>query len=95
MPQFGIKKRRRARSKLTQRRGRPRQETKAAKFAIRKPEFCLACNRVRVTYPSVVCRECVDTDAGRKAMRRYRKARWSGGSVRAVSGGLPSLGKRR
>jgi hypothetical protein len=64
----------------------------------KRPKLCLACGRGRVTFPAVICMKCVDTERGRKAVAKFRRSalkRSKGGSIRAVSGGLPSLGKRR
>jgi hypothetical protein len=64
-------------------------------IATEHPTMCLVCKQIAVTYPAVVCRKCVGTPAAAKAMRRYRRSRRPKGSVRTVTGGLPSLGGRR
>lgn len=73
-------------------------------FAAKRPKVCLACGRVKVMFPAIICKVCVDTDRGRRAVAKFKRsaikpraAHKSGkdGSVRTISGGLPSLGKRR
>jgi hypothetical protein len=58
----------------------------------KRPERCLVCKSASANYPAVVCPDCIDSPAAVKAMRRYRRSRRPKGSVRAVPGGLPSLG---
>jgi hypothetical protein len=74
------------------------------KFAAKRPKVCLACRRAKVTFPAIICRNCVDTDCGREAVAKFRRSAikpraahkgGKGGSVRTVAGGLPSLGKSR
>lgn len=62
---------------------------------VSQPKHCLACGYMPVKFPAVLCPHCAGTPQGFKAIKRYRKTRRPRGSVRAVSGGLPSLGRRR
>lgn len=62
-----------------------------------KPQVCLVCKQVKVIWPGVVCSGCVNTPEAMRAMRNFRCKYMKRGkrSVRTVSGGLPTLGKRR
>jgi hypothetical protein len=59
-------------------------------------ERCQLCESAEVMYPAIfLCETCYDTLAGRKIREWYLRDLNARGSVRTVSGGLPSLGKRR
>jgi ribosomal protein L40E len=64
----------------------------AEKAMIRKEKQCRGCG---ITYPmrasQVLCRHCTAAGVSHKKKQKRRKA----SSVWTVSGGLPSLGKRR
>ncbi len=66
---------------------------------VKRPKFCLAGCRAKVTFPAIICKKCVDTERGEKAVAKFRRNSVlkpkKAGSIWAVSGGLPSLGKRR
>jgi hypothetical protein len=59
-----------------------------------RPE-CLLCGETGVTYPELLCPICINSLSGNKMIQFYRRHHLARGSVRPVSGGLPSLGKRR
>lgn len=71
---------------------------KGVTFA-KRPKSCLACRRAKVVFPAIICVSCVDTERGLKAVAKFRRSSVvkpkKRGSIWAVSGGLPSLGKRR
>jgi hypothetical protein len=80
--------------KIMKRSANPKRE---ASKSVEKPKVCLVCKQVKVTWPGVVCSGCVDKPEARRAMRNFRRRylERAEGNVRTVSGGLPSLGKRR
>src|SRR5262249_2286832 len=65
------------------------------------PTRCIHCesigrNPAKVKYPDLLCEFCRNDPLALKLQRRLRRQlEGKGSSVRAVSGGLPSLGKRR
>jgi hypothetical protein len=59
-----------------------------------KRRECLLCD-TEVTYPDLLCRMHVGSPSARQMVDWYRRRHGARGSVRSVSGGLPSLGKRR
>jgi hypothetical protein len=58
------------------------------------PKRCLHCDDVEVKCPQLLCETCRGSPTAMK-IRDYWYRDHDAGSVRAASGGLPSLGKRR
>ena len=64
------------------------------------PERCINCESIgqrpaKVKYLDLLCQTCRNSPGALKLQARYHRRLEGKGSVRAVSGGLPSLGKRR
>ena len=62
----------------------------------KEPEKSQLCQDAEVYYPDLLlCESCVHSPTGLYLQKLYFRNLRPKGSVRAVSGGLPSLGKRR
>jgi hypothetical protein len=58
------------------------------------PKRCLYCNETEVKRPELLCKTCRNIPNAHKTEDRFYRI-YDAGNVRGVSGGLPSLGKRR
>ena len=58
------------------------------------PERCLYCDTAEVKYPDLLCKTCRNSPYAHQVRDLFYRNHGAG-SVRGVSGGLPSLGKRR
>jgi hypothetical protein len=63
------------------------------------PERCINCESIgqrpaKVKYPDLLCQTCRNSPGALKLQAHYRRL-LEGKGLRTVSGGLPSLGKRR